>query len=80
MADLRHPTSGEENGGWSTPKAHQISLLCDDIDTTVAELRAKGATFDGEIRDQGFGRTITLRVPGSMDMLVYQPQHPLAHS
>ncbi len=75
-----HPTSGEENGGWSTPKAHQISLLCDDIDTTVAELRAKGATFDGEIRDQGFGRTITLRVPGSMDMLVYQPQHPLAHS
>jgi predicted enzyme related to lactoylglutathione lyase len=32
-----HPTSGEENGGWSTPKAHQISLLCDDIDTTVAE-------------------------------------------
>ena len=55
-----HPTSGEHGGqAWSTPQHHDISLLCDDIATTVAELTSKGAVFTREVRDDGFGLTTT---------------------
>ncbi|MGD0983155.1 MAG: VOC family protein [Acidimicrobiales bacterium] len=75
-----HPTSGDHGGKrWSTEQHHEISLMCDDITRTMAELRAKGATFAGEIRDAGFGMTATLVVPGAGEMLLYQPKHPLAH-
>jgi hypothetical protein len=51
----------------------------DDADATVAELREKGVQFTSEIRDEAFGRTITFRVPGAGDMLLYQATHPTAH-
>ena len=59
---------------------HEISLMCDDIEQTVAELRAKGAEFAGGIAAAGFGLTTMLRVPGAGEMMLYQPRHPLAHS
>jgi len=34
-----HPTV---QGEWSTEQKHEISLVCDDIETTVAELRDRG--------------------------------------
>jgi catechol 2,3-dioxygenase-like lactoylglutathione lyase family enzyme len=75
-----HPTSGEYDGGsYSYPRHHSISLMCDDLETTVAELSAKGAEFAGEIEDMGFGRGIMLQVPGADPVLVYQPQHPTAY-
>ena len=67
-----HPTSGE---GWSTAPHHEISLVCDDLETTVAELTAKGAEFVGEIRDEGFGLTIQVKVPGAGPVLVYEPRY-----
>lgn len=72
-----HPTAGE---GFSTAVHHEISLMCDDIEDTVAELKAKGAQFDGGISDQGFGLTATLKIPGAGEMLVYEPRHPIAHN
>ena len=76
-----HPTSGEHGGeGWSTEQHHEISLMCDDVQETVADLKAKGAEFTREIRDDGFGLTTLLKVPGASEMLLYQPQHPPAHS
>lgn len=72
-----HPATGDD---WTAPHPHEISLICDDIEATVAELTAKGAEFSGEITDRGFGLTISLKVPGSQDILVYEPRHPLAHS
>lgn len=75
-----HPTSGEHGGeAWSTPQHHEISLVCDDIDETVAELTAKGATFSRPVRDDGFGLTTALVVPGAGELLVYQPKHPTAY-
>jgi hypothetical protein len=53
--------------------------MCDDIESTVAELTAKGAEFTGEITDRGFGLTTVLRVPGAGEMMIYQPHHPTAH-
>ncbi len=53
--------------------------MCDDIAGTVAELKSKGASFAGEIRDQAFGMTATLLVPGAGEMTLYQPRHPVAY-
>lgn len=53
--------------------------MCDDIAQTVAELRAKGATFTREIRDDGYGMTTTLVVPGAGEMMLYEPRHPTAY-
>ncbi|MGH8893731.1 MAG: VOC family protein [Actinomycetes bacterium] len=76
-----HPTSGSYEGEvFSYPRHHTISLMCDDIAATVAELTAKGATFSPGIDDNGFGLTTDLTVPGAGDILLYQPSHPLAYT
>ena len=75
-----HPTRTEHQGQvYETSLHHAISLLCDDIEGTVASLAAKGAEFSGPISDQGFGRTAMLKIPGAGEMMLYQPRHPLAH-
>lgn len=75
-----HPTSGEHEGGaHSSPRHHQIAVMCDDLDATTAELAARGAEFAGPAQDMGFGRGALLRVPGADDMLLYEPRHAVAH-
>lgn len=75
-----HPTAdGEGDQAWSTDQHHEISLMCDDIHVTVAELTAKGARFTREVRDDGFGLTTSLLVPGAGEMMLYQPRHRTAY-
>jgi len=74
-----HPTSDERGGEpWSARPHHEISLMCDDIESTVAELEAKGAEFTRGIRDDGYGLTTSLKIPGAGEMMLYQPRHPVA--
>jgi catechol 2,3-dioxygenase-like lactoylglutathione lyase family enzyme len=76
-----HPTSGTHEGeDYSHPRHHSISLMCDDIERTIAELEAKGARFSGGVQDFGFGLGTTLEIPGAGEMLLYEPRHPEAHS
>jgi predicted enzyme related to lactoylglutathione lyase len=76
-----HPTHGVYDGKtYESPRHHMISLMCDDISRTVAELKAKGAEFHGEVRDLGFGLVAMMAVPGADDIMLYQPRHPLAYS
>src|SRR5262245_16530863 len=76
-----HPTSGTHGGhDYSYPLQHKVSLMCDDIEATIAELEARGAQFSGPPRDLGFGIAATLEIPGAGEMLVYEPRHPEAHS
>jgi catechol 2,3-dioxygenase-like lactoylglutathione lyase family enzyme len=58
--------------------SHELTLMCDDLDATVAELRAKGIEFRGEPEDQGFGIVITMVLPGGVEMLLYEPRHETA--
>jgi predicted enzyme related to lactoylglutathione lyase len=58
--------------------SHAVSFMCDDIDTTVADLRAKGVEVLGEPQDQGYGITVMLNLPGGCQVQLYQPRHPLA--
>lgn len=74
-----HPTSGEVHDGaapWTTPEHHEISLVCDDLTATMEELRGRGAEFTREARDDGFGITTDIVVPGtSQALLLYQPRY-----
>ncbi len=76
-----HPTSGTHEGReYSYPLHHSISLMCDDIEATKAELEAKGAKFSGDVEDFGFGLATSLELPGAGEILLYEPRHPEAHS
>jgi catechol 2,3-dioxygenase-like lactoylglutathione lyase family enzyme len=67
-----HPTSPPDSG------RHELYLMCDDIDTTVADLEARGVEFVAPISDEGFGRMTRLRVPGGGELGLYEPAHPTA--
>ena len=75
-----HPTSGGSgDDAYASPRHHSISLMCDDIAATKAELEAKGAVFSSEITDYGFGLAAMLDVPGADPIMVYEPRHPEAY-
>jgi hypothetical protein len=57
---------------------HQLCLMCDDIASTVTDLRAKGLEVKGEPEDEGWGITTTVVLPGELDVLLYEPRHPTA--
>ena len=59
---------------------HQVSFMCDDIDATVADLRGKGVRIEGEPKDEGWGITVLMELPGDARVLLYQPRHPVAIS
>jgi predicted enzyme related to lactoylglutathione lyase len=71
-----HPTSGE---GWSTTRHTELSLMCDDIAATVAELRDRGAVIQGEPQDRGFGIAVDVEVPGADSIMLYEPKHRAAY-
>ena len=64
-----HPSDGT---------SHELWLICDDLDATVAELRGKGIEFAGESTEEDFGTWIRMRLPGGVDVPLYEPKHPLA--
>ena len=65
-----HPTDG-------APK-QELHLMCDDIDKTVADLTARGVTFDGGVRDQAWGLWTSIQLPSGGTLGLYQPRHPVA--
>ena len=65
-----HPTEGSSR--------QELYLMCDDIEATVQEVTAKGATVEGGISDQGWGLLATVRLPSGGPLGVYQPRHPVA--
>lgn len=72
-----HPTSG--GSGFSAPRHHSISLMCEDLDETMAELSSRGARFTTEPVSESFGRIVFLEVPGADDLMLYEPRHEIAH-
>lgn len=58
--------------------SHELTLMCDDLAGTVAELEARGVVFDGESHDEGWGLVRTMVLPGDVRMLLYEPRHPVA--
>jgi hypothetical protein len=70
-----HPAEGPT---FASGVRHQITLMCDDINQTAADLRAKGVGVEGEPQDEGWGITLMLVLPGDCKVMLYQPRHPVA--
>lgn len=57
---------------------HELYLMCDDIEATIRELKAKGVELATPIADQGWGLLSRLRLPSGDEISLYQPKHPTA--
>ena len=54
---------------------HEIYLLCDDLDATVAELEAKGVRVASPITEQSWGRLTSIALPDGSEIGLYQSSH-----
>jgi len=71
-ADLGvHPT--EDNQVQSGTA--DISFYCDDIATTVSELKARGVEFTQDVEDHGYGFVTYFKVPGDFKVQLYQAKY-----
>lgn len=91
FADVLGMSSVDAGGGWlifALPPAelavhpadgtdrHELYLMCDNIEDTLAELRAKGVEVARDVSDQGWGLLAALRLPDGGELPIYQPRHP----
>ena len=65
-----HPTEGDAN--------HELYLMCDDLEQTLAGLRAKGVETVGPIHEERWGRLTSIQIAEGTTLGIYQPKHPLA--
>ena len=70
-----HPADGPT---YDSGVRHQLAFMCDDIHATIRELRAKGIDVRGEPRDEGYGITVMLALPGGVEVMLYEPRHAVA--
>jgi predicted enzyme related to lactoylglutathione lyase len=63
-----HPADGDAR--------HELYLMCDSIDATLAELREKGVEVVQGVTDQGWGLLATIRLPDGSEFPIYEPRHP----
>jgi predicted enzyme related to lactoylglutathione lyase len=63
-----HPADGDPR--------HELYLMCDDIEATLAELRDKGVEVAREVNDQGWGLLAAIRLPDGGELPIYEPRHP----
>ena len=93
FADVLDLPSVDAGGGWlifALPPAelavhpadgatrHELYLMCDDIDATLADLRGKGVQVAQDVSDQGWGLLASVRLPDGSEFPLYQPRHPVA--
>ena len=72
-----HPDEGPT---YESGVRHQMSFMCDDITATIRELRSKGVDVVGEPQDEGYGITVMLNLPGDVQVMLYEPRHPVANT
>ena len=92
FADILGLPSADAGGGWlifALPPAelavhpadgegrHELYLMCDDIQATLADLRARGVEVAREVSDQGWGLVAAIRLPDGSEFPIYEPRHPL---
>ena len=60
-----------------TAGRRELYLMCDDIEATVAELKAKGVEFARPVSDEAFGLLTAIALPGGGELGLYEPRHPI---
>lgn len=91
LRDVLELDSVDAGGGWpifALPPAelaahpsdeegrHELYLMCDDIEATVARLEAKGVEFAAPVTDEGWGLVTAIGLPGGGSLGLYEPRHP----
>jgi catechol 2,3-dioxygenase-like lactoylglutathione lyase family enzyme len=64
-----HPADGEPG--------HELYLMCDDLEATMAELSAKGVEFTIAVTEERWGLRTAVRLPGGGELGLYEPRHPV---
>ena len=59
---------------------HELAFMCDDLAATMGDLRASGVSFKGVPEEHTWGVSVVMALPGGVDVLLYEPRHPLANS
>ena len=54
----------------------ELYLMCDNIESTISDLRKKGVEIARPVSDQGWGRVTAIRLPGGGELGLYEPRHP----
>ena len=71
-----HPSSWEYEGqSGATDQRFDVSLMCDDLAATMAELTGRGAEFKGGVVEEPWGSTVQLAVPGAGTVTLYEPKY-----
>ena len=65
-----HPTREEGS--------HELYLMCDDLEATLADLQAKGVEVAEPIREQVWGRLAAIKIPGGDVLRLYEARHRTA--
>lgn len=93
LRDVLELPSVDAGGGWpifGLPPAeiavhpsdaadkHELYLICDDLDATVAALSSKGVDVARPIKEERWGRVTSVRIADGSTLGIYQPKHPTA--
>jgi predicted enzyme related to lactoylglutathione lyase len=65
-----HPSDGDSH--------HQLYLMCDDVEATIAELKSKGVKIAAPVTDEGYGLFTEITLPGGGKLGLYEPRHRTA--
>jgi hypothetical protein len=65
-----HPADEDES--------HELFLMCDDIDRTLADLKSKGVEIAGEVSERPWGLAASIAIAPGVVLGLYQPKHPTA--
>lgn len=58
---------------------HELYLMCDDIEKTLATLTAKGVPIAQPVTAAGWGSVATITLPSGAALGLYHPRHPVAY-
>src|SRR5262249_29253676 len=67
-----HPADAKDG---APPGTHNISFYCDEIRKTVKDLKKRGVEFLDEIADHGYGFVTHFKMPGGVEVQLYQPKY-----
>jgi len=93
LRDVLGLASVDSGGGWlifqlppsevavhpaETSGAAELYLVCDDVEATVSDLEGRGVVVEGPVSDEGWGRLVTIRLPGGGRLGIYEARHTSA--
>src|SRR5437763_269655 len=64
-----HPADGQEK--------HEMYLMCDDVNKTIAELAVKGVQCSA-VQNAGWGLLTSIELPSGAKLGMYEPRHQTA--